>query len=143
MAATTSPPSDSSAFGRRSDELGRRTGALTPGSRSSLRTGAASTALLAPAVIALSTHQQPWGITLLAIAVGGLGLVLAGVAVIELLPTPGRLVFHEHGFADIRRDHATDLYLDGTTVVHTVPSENLPHSARTMGTSPTSSIATR
>ncbi|WP_295701051.1 hypothetical protein [Lapillicoccus sp.] len=153
MTAVTRPPSDVSdlrevsAFGDVSalsafSALGQRIGGLTPGIRSSLRTGAVAATLLGPAVVVLSSHR-PWGLTLFAIVLGGLGLVLASIAVIELLPTPGRLVFHEHGFADIRPDSSMDLYLDGTAVVHTVPSENLPPSARAMGDPPTSSVATR
>ena len=136
MTALVSPPREISA-------LGGRVAGLTPGTRSSLRTGALAAALLAPAAMVLSVVHRPWGMTLLAIVLGGLGLVLASVAVIELLPTPGRLVFHEHGFADVRPDHTIDLYLDGSAVVHTVPSENLPQSARAMGTTSRSSIATR
>lgn len=124
-------------------QLGRRTGALTPGTRSSLRTATVAAILLAPAVIALSHAGRPWGVTLLAVVLGGLGLLLGAAAVIELLPTPGRITFHEHGFADARPDHTTDLYLDGQTVVHTVPSGDSTSSAHARRTSPRSFIATR
>lgn len=136
MTAVVSPPRELSA-------LGTRIGGLTPGARSSLRTGGAATGLLVTAAVLLSTPDRPWGLTLLAVVLGGPGVVLALVAVIELLPTPGALVFYEHGFADVRPDHTTDLHLDGSPVVHTVPSENLPRSARAMRDAPTSFIVTR
>ena len=97
--------------------LCRQTGAITPGTRSSLQTGAIGAALLAAAAIIFSVPERSWGMTLLGLAVGGLGLLLAAVAVIELIPTPGRLAFYEHGFADVHPDHTIDLYPDAGSLV--------------------------
>ncbi|MEO7058092.1 MAG: hypothetical protein ABI083_00065 [Lapillicoccus sp.] len=124
-------------------DLGRQTGALTPGALSSLRTAITSAVLLTPLVTVLTTPSRPWGVTVLALVMGGVGLLLAAVALIEIIPAPGRLTFHEHGFADARPDHTTDLYLDGSSVVHTLPDETPAPPAPAMRTPPTSPVTAR
>ncbi|WP_411285788.1 hypothetical protein, partial [Lapillicoccus sp.] len=85
-------------------QLGRRAANLTPGVGSSLRTVALAAVLLAgPLVGAVTLPDRTGAATVLFGVVGAIGLCLLLAGVVELLPGPGRVQFHEHGFVHVRR----------------------------------------
>lgn len=94
--------------------LGRRAASLTPGVGSSLRTVALAAVLLAGAVVGTrALPERPVTATVLFVIVGAIGLCLLLAGVVELLPGPGRVQFHEHGFVHVRRTGEADAHLYG------------------------------
>ena len=110
-------------------QLGRRAASLTPGVGSSLRTVALAAVLLAGAVVGtLALPERPVTATVLFVIVGAIGLCLLLAGVVELLPGPGRVQFHEHGFVHVRRTGEADAHLYGKAE----PVSLSPQCARTL-----------
>ncbi len=108
--------------------LGRRAASLTPGVGSSLRTVALGAVLLAgPVVGAVTLPDRTVAVTVLFVVVGAIGLCLLLAGLVELLPGPGRVQFHEHGFVHVRRTGEVDAHLHGEAE----PVSLSPRSART------------
>ena len=98
----------------RGPALGRRAASLTPGVGSSLRTVALGAVLLAgPVVGAVTLPDRTVAATALFLVVGAIGLCLLLAGVVELLPGPGRVQFHEHGFVHVRRTGEVEAHLHG------------------------------
>ena len=97
-------------------QVGRRAANLTPGVGSSLRTVALAAVLLAgPLVGAVTLPDRTGAATVLFGVVGAIGLCLLLAGVVELLPGPGRVQFHEHGFVHVRRTGTADMHPYGDT----------------------------
>ena len=113
----------------RGPALGRRAASLTPGVGSSLRTVAIAAVLLAGAVVgAVTFPERTVAATVLFLVVGAIGLCLLLAGVVELLPGPGRVQFHEHGFVHVRRTGEVDAHLHGEAE----PVRLSPETARTL-----------